>query len=167
MAIDGKTARGSKDRGHAALHMVSAFVCRRGITLGQWKTDDHSNEITAVPESIDALDLKGATVTLDAMGCQKAIAQSIVGQDADYVFGLKGNQGMLHEEVKRLFDVMQWQHDAEFENWGNPELTPSRFIRRSSLQLAQPSSYRHACSPQRRKQAADKANGQRPLESVP
>lgn len=119
VAIDGKTARGSHDRGQHALHMVSAFVCGHGITLGQWKTDEKSNEITAVPELIDALDLQGATVTLDAMGCQKTIAQALRDQGAQYVFGLKGNQGTLHKHVKRLFDVTQWRHYENFADWGH------------------------------------------------
>lgn len=119
VAMDGKTARGSRERGQAALHMVSAFVCGRGITLGQWKTDDKSNEITAVPELIEALELKGAIVTLDAMGCQKAIAQALVDKGADYVFGLKGNQETLHEQVKRLFDVTEWENYADFADWGH------------------------------------------------
>ena len=118
VAIDGKTARGSHDRGQHALHMVSAFVCGHGITLGQWKTDEKSNEITAAPELIEALDLQGATVTLDAMGCQKAIAQTLVDQGAQYVFGLKGNQGTLHKHIKRLFDVTQWRHYENFADWG-------------------------------------------------
>lgn len=121
VAIDGKTARGSRERGQAALHMVSAFVCGRGITLGQWKSDEKSNEITAVPELIEALNLEGATVTLDAMGCQKAIAQALVDKGADYVFGLKGNQGTLHEQVKRLFDVTEWMHYEDFADWGHAE----------------------------------------------
>src|SRR6478735_668232 len=119
VAIDGKTARGAHERGRHALHMVSAFVCGQGITLGQWKTDEQSNEITAVPELIAALDLEGATVTLDAMGCQKAIAQALVDKGADYVFGLKGNQGTLHAQVKTLFEVTQWEHYADFADWGH------------------------------------------------
>jgi hypothetical protein len=71
VAIDGKTARRSYESDQASLHMVSAFVWRRGLTLGQWKTEEKSNEITALPVLIDSLDLAGATVTLDAMGCQK------------------------------------------------------------------------------------------------
>src|SRR6478735_576442 len=119
VAIDGKTARGSHDRSQAALHMVSAFVCGRGITLGQWKTDEKSNEITAVPELIEALDLAGATVTLDAMGGQKAIAQALVDKAAPCVCGLKGNQGSLHAQVKRLFAVTEWEHYADFDDWGH------------------------------------------------
>lgn len=120
VAIDGKTARGSHDRsiGKRAIHMVSAFVCGHGITLGQWKTEEKSNEITAIPELINVLELKGATVTLDAMGCQKDIAQAIVDKDAHYVMGLKGNQGTLSQRVKDFFDQTQWRNYEGFSNWG-------------------------------------------------
>ena len=120
VAIDGKTARGSHDRsiGKRAIHMVSAFVCGHGITLGQWKTEEKSNEITAIPELIEVLDLKGATVTLDAMGCQKDVAQAIVDKEAHYVLGLKGNQGTLSQRVKDFFDQTQWRNYEDFSNWG-------------------------------------------------
>lgn len=120
VAIDGKTARGSHDRsiGKRAIHMVSAFVCGHGITLGQWKTEEKSNEITAIPELINVLELKGATVTLDAMGCQKNIAQAIVDKEAHYVLGLKGNQGTLSQRVKDFFDQTQWGNYEGFANWG-------------------------------------------------
>jgi len=120
VAIDGKTARGSHDRsiGKRAIHMVSAFVCGHGITLGQWKTEEKSNEITAIPELINVLELKGATVTLDAMGCQKDIAQAIVDKQANYVLGLKGNQGTLSQRVKDFFDQTQWRNYEGFSNWG-------------------------------------------------
>jgi len=105
VAIDGKAMRGSHHRrlGKSAIHLVSAFACGHGVTLGQIKTDAKSNEITAIPELIDALDLKGSIVTIDAMGCQKEIATAIVNKEADYVFGLKGNQGTLHEQVQEFF----------------------------------------------------------------
>lgn len=121
VAMDGKTVRGAHDRrgGKSAIHMVSAFVCGRGITLGQWKTEEHSNEITALPELIEVLDLKGATVTLDAMGCQKEIAQVLVDKGADYVMGLKGNQGTLHRQVMICFDVTEWRHYQDFASWGH------------------------------------------------
>lgn len=140
VAIDGKTLRGSRDRQQAALHMVSAFVCGRGLTLGQWKTDAKSNAITAMPELIGALDLQGATVTVDAMGCQKAIAQALVDQGADYVLGLKGNQGTLHKAVKALFEVTEWQNYAEFAGWGHVEQDAGhgRVERRRCIALARP-----------------------------
>jgi predicted transposase YbfD/YdcC len=121
VAIDGKTARGSHHRrcGKQAIHMVSAFVCGHGLTLGQLKTDEKSNEITAIPELIAALDLKGSTVTLDAMGCQKEIAKVIVEKGADYVMGLKGNQGTLSDKVKEFFDVTEWLNYKDFSSWGH------------------------------------------------
>jgi predicted transposase YbfD/YdcC len=105
IAIDGKTARGSHDRvnGKSAIHMVSAWAVRNRLILGQVKTEDKSNEITAIPELLKTLDLKGCVVTTDAMGCQKEIAKQIVDQGGDYVFSLKGNQGNLHKEVELLY----------------------------------------------------------------
>jgi predicted transposase YbfD/YdcC len=82
--------------------------------LEQWKTDEKSNEITAIPELIDVLDRNGATVTLDAMGHQKAIAQALGDKRADYVFGLKANQGKLHDQVKRFFNMTEWSNWREF-----------------------------------------------------
>jgi len=140
VAIDGKTARGSHHRrcGLQAIHMVSAFMCDHGITLGQVKTDEKSNEITAIPELIEALDLKGSTVTLDAMGCQKEIAKAIVGKGADYVFGLKGNQGTLCEQVKELFNVAEWLNYQDFSTWGHStnEKGHGRTERRRCVALA-------------------------------
>ncbi|MGD8275473.1 MAG: ISAs1 family transposase [Thiohalocapsa sp.] len=105
VAVDGKTARGSRDRrrGKSALHMVSAWGCRNRLVLGQEATAEKSNEITAIPKLLELLELKGCIVTIDAMGCQARIAEQIVAQGADYVLGLKGNQGTLHEEVEGFF----------------------------------------------------------------
>ena len=121
VAIDGKTARGSHHRrcGKQAIHLVSAFVCDHGLTLGQLKTDEKSNEIPAIPELIEALDLGGSIVTLDAMGCQKEIAQAIVDKEADYVLGLKGNQGTLSNQVKEFFNVTEWRNYQDFSRWGH------------------------------------------------
>lgn len=105
VAIDGKTARRSHDRinGKSAIHVVSAWAVRNRLILGQVKTDDKSNEITAIPELLKTLDIKGCVVTTDAMGCQKEIVRQIVAQGADYVLSLKGNQGNLHKEVELFF----------------------------------------------------------------
>jgi predicted transposase YbfD/YdcC len=107
IAVDGKTARGSRDRknNRKPLHMVSAWACSNRLVLGQEATDEKSNEITAIPKLLAILELKGCIVTIDAMGCQKAIASQIIEQEADYVLGLKGNQGILHEDVKEFFTV--------------------------------------------------------------
>lgn len=106
VAVDGKTLRRSHDRsnGKSAIHMVNAWAVSHGLVLGQVKTEAKSNEITAIPELLELLDLKGSVVTVDAMGCQKEIARQIVDQGADYVFSLKGNQGNLHKDVRLLFE---------------------------------------------------------------
>ncbi len=106
VAVDGKTLRRSHDRanGKSAIHMVNAWAVHQGLVLGQVKTEAKSNEITAIPELLKLLDLKGSVVTIDAMGCQKEIAKQIVEQEADYVLSLKGNQGNLHKEVELLFE---------------------------------------------------------------
>ena len=100
--IDGKTVRGSHDRGKGkqAIHMVSAWANEAGLTLGQRKVDEKSNEITAIPELLDMLELAGCVVTIDAMGTQTAIAEKISDNGGDYVLALKGNQSTLHDDVK-------------------------------------------------------------------
>jgi predicted transposase YbfD/YdcC len=105
IAIDGKTLRRSHNHkaGLGALHIVSAWATRNGLSLGQQATDAKSNEITAIPELLKVLMLKGCIVTIDAMGCQKKIAQQIIEQAGDYVLALKGNQGNLAEEVEEAF----------------------------------------------------------------
>ncbi len=82
--------------------MVSAWSCANGIVLGQEKTTEKSNEITAIPELLNSLALKGCIVTIDAMGCQKGIAEQIIKKKSDYVLALKGNQGNLHADVQQL-----------------------------------------------------------------
>lgn len=103
VSIDGKTICGSKNAEHKAYHVVSAFVSENRITLGEIKTDEKSNEITAVPELLELLDIEGAIVTADAMSCQTKIASKIVEKKADYVFGLKGNQSSLRDDVALYF----------------------------------------------------------------
>jgi predicted transposase YbfD/YdcC len=106
VAIDGKTARHSFDRAteKSALHMVSAYADREGLVLGQLATEEKSNEITAIPQLLDTLDVRGCTVTIDAMGCQKAIVEKIAQRNADYVIGLKDNQPKLADAVRQYFE---------------------------------------------------------------
>jgi predicted transposase YbfD/YdcC len=106
IAIDGKTLRGSCERGNqnSLIHMVSAWATENQLVLGQRKVDEKSNEITAIPELLKVLDLEGATVTIDAMGCQTEIAAQIVGQKGNYVLALKGNQKLMHKDVIELFE---------------------------------------------------------------
>jgi predicted transposase YbfD/YdcC len=101
IAIDGKTARRSGDKkgAKAAIHMVSAFAARQRLVLGQVKVAEKSNEIVAIPKLLEMMAIEGAIVTIDAMGCQRAIARTIIDKKADYVLALKGNQGSLRNDV--------------------------------------------------------------------
>ena len=105
VAVDGKTLRRSHDRpaGKEALHLVSAWATARGLVIGQVATDTKSNEITAIPALLRLLALEGAIVTIDAMGCQTAIASQIIEQGADYVLALKDNQPTMHAHVRLAF----------------------------------------------------------------
>lgn len=116
VAVDGKTLRRSHDKrnGKSALHMVSAWACGNGLVMGQVKTREKSNEITAIPQLLKLLEIEGCIVTIDAMGCQKHIAEAIIDKSADYVFSLKGNQSNLHDDV-RLFFQIQKEHNFKDE----------------------------------------------------
>jgi predicted transposase YbfD/YdcC len=105
IAVDGKTLRGSKTSpdGRGALHVVSAYATEAGLVLAQQAVDGKSNEITAIPELLDMLNLKGAIVSIDAMGTQKEIARRIADKGADYVLALKGNQTSLREDAALFF----------------------------------------------------------------
>lgn len=104
--IDGKTICNSKDVNTAkkAIHMVSAMSTKHGLILGQKKCAEKSNEITAIPELLDMIDITSAIITIDAMGCQKKIAEKIISKKADYILALKGNQGNLHDEIVDFFE---------------------------------------------------------------
>jgi len=106
IAIDGKAQRGSARRtvGRSALHVVSAWAVENRLTLGQVATDAMSNEITAIPQLLELLDLKGAVVTIDAMGCQKEIAADIIDGEGEYLLAVKENQPHLYEDIGRAFD---------------------------------------------------------------
>ena len=109
ISIDGKAQRGTAEKGepHSFVHIVSAWAATHNLTLGQLKVEGKSNEITAIPQLLEMIDLGGATVTIDAMGCQTAIAEKIVDKGGDYILALKGNQGHLSDEVENYF------HQAE------------------------------------------------------
>lgn len=115
--IDGKHLRGSRSKqdkrdGKEGLRMVSAWASEQRLVLGQVKTAEKSNEITAIPELLKMLEIAGCIVTIDAMGCQKAIAQQIISQEADYMLSLKGNQGSLHKDVAQYFT---WAEQIAFK----------------------------------------------------
>lgn len=107
--IDGKTMKGShqKGKGLKALHVLSAYSCANGLSLGQLKVDGKTNEITVIPELIKQLAIDGAIVTIDAMGCQIAIAQAIIDQKADYLLAVKDNQKELHETIIDVFTLAE------------------------------------------------------------
>lgn len=109
IAIDGKHCRRSHDRGtgQSAIDLVSAWATENGVTLGQVKVDTKSNEIVAIPELVEMLEVSGCIITIDAIGCQTEIAETILEQGGDYVFALKGNQGTLFEDVQLLFDDLE------------------------------------------------------------
>jgi len=106
IALDGKTLRRSFDRasGKAAIHMISAWSSANGLVFGQLATEAKSNEITAIPKLLELLDIRGAVVSIDAMGCQREIARKIVENGGDYLFSLKGNQSTMHDEVAWWLD---------------------------------------------------------------
>lgn len=121
IAIDGKTLCGSHERvnsvkGH---HIVNAYSCANGLTLGQIKVDSKSNEITAIPELLKILAIENSIVTLDAMGCQKNIAEQITNSNADYVLAVKGNQKSLFEPITDLFALSK---NIRFNHGLNPSL---------------------------------------------
>jgi predicted transposase YbfD/YdcC len=115
LAVDGKTLRRSHDRkkGLGALHSVSVWASEFGLSLGQVACEEKSNEITAIPELLRLVDIKGTIITIDAMGTQKAIAAQIVDSEADYVLALKGNQETLHQQV---MDYIDEQAENDFAN---------------------------------------------------
>jgi predicted transposase YbfD/YdcC len=122
LAVDGKTLRRSHDRGKGlgALHSVSVWASEFGLSLGQVACAEKSNEITAIPELLRLVDIKGAIITIDAMGTQKAIARQIVDGKADYVLALKGNQGKFHQAV---IDYVEEQSENDFAGVDARKLT--------------------------------------------
>ena len=117
IALDGKTVRssGNKRQGEPALHLVSAWAAKNRMMLAQVKTEDKSNEITAIPKLLDMLDVKGSVITIDAMGCQKEIAQKIGKKEADYLLCLKENQKTLYEDVKSIFSRAEENKQKQYK----------------------------------------------------
>jgi predicted transposase YbfD/YdcC len=147
-AVDGKTARRSHDRsrGLGALHCVSVWASDFGLSLGQVACEERSNEITAIPELLRLVDIKGAIITIDALGTQKAIAEQIIDSGADYVLALKGNQETLHQAVldyvnqhldNEFADVAARRHQETDQGHGREEC-------RSYIQMPMPESLRGA-----------------------
>ncbi len=134
IAIDGKTLRRSHDAaaGRGPLHLVSAWAAANGVVLGQVRVDQKSNEITAIPVLLEMLDLAGQIVTVDAMGCQKAIAQQILDRGGDYLLAVKDNQPRLHAKVQEAFaeaEAQGYAHTAH-DAWERVEKGHGRIERR-------------------------------------
>jgi predicted transposase YbfD/YdcC len=146
VAIDGKTQRGSARRtvGRSPLHMVSAWAVENHLTLGQVATDAKSNEITAIPELLKLLDLEGAVVTIDAMGCQKDIAMGIVQGKGEYVLAVKENQPHLYEDIRQAFDEVLEQGEAavDFTECQTEEVRSGRQETRTCCVITNPSGIR-------------------------
>jgi len=127
VAIDGKALRGTREPGSKAIvHMVSAWAEGNGLVLAQRKVDEKSNEITAIPKLLDALELGGTVVTIDAMGCQRSIAAKIVAKKADYVLAVKENQGSLLDGIKDSFRMLAADAVAEEIDCGHGRVESRR-----------------------------------------
>jgi predicted transposase YbfD/YdcC len=144
--VDGKKLRSSVDKrlqnkpkskgGKSAVHLVEAWCSELGMCLGQYKTEDKSNEITAIPALLNLLEICGCIITIDAMGCQKDIAEIIVGKGADYILGLKGNQEKIHHAVQLLFKRHAGVIDTSVEEYfghGRGEIRTCRVLSASLL----------------------------------
>nr|BAA33625.1 IS1358 [Vibrio cholerae] len=112
--------------------MVNAFATANGMSIGQLKVDSKSNEITAIPKLLDLLDVKGCLITIDAMGCQKKIAQKILDKEADYLLAVKGNQGMLEQAFDDYFRMDMLQ-DFDGSSYSTQEKSPGRIETRVAL----------------------------------
>jgi predicted transposase YbfD/YdcC len=148
IAIDGKTQRGSARRtvGQSPLHMVSAWSVENHLTLGQVATHAKSNEITAIPELLKLLDLEGAVVTIDAMGCQKDIAAGIVQGKGQYALAVKENQPHLYEDIKQGFEEVleHGEPGVDFTEFVTEEVSRSRHETRTCCVITNPSGIRDA-----------------------
>lgn len=148
--IDGKTLRGSHGAKHRTnpLHLVSAWATRQGMTLGQVAVDSKSNEITAIPKLLEMLELSGAIISIDAMGCQKEIAEKIIKGGGDYVLAVKDNQPKLHEAIQNFF--LQCHENDSFSEHACRQYTTvdrsrGRLERRYYLIAPLPESMKHFC----------------------
>jgi predicted transposase YbfD/YdcC len=127
VAIDGKTLCGTREAGKKTLvHMVSAWASANNLVLAQRKVDDKSNEITAIPKLLAALELSGTVVTIDAMGCQRSIAEKIVAKKADYILAVKENQSNLLAEIKDSFQMLAADAVAEQIDCGHGRVEQRR-----------------------------------------
>jgi len=135
ISIDGKTICGAKVNGKSPIHMVSAWASKNDIALGQVKVDEKSNEITAIPELISNLAIEGAVITIDAMGCQKEIAKTIVARKADYVLALKENQSDLLQEAIDEFRFSKTDDFSIDVDYGHGRIESGYLMRHKTFPL--------------------------------
>ncbi len=141
VAIDGKTVRRYHDKkaGKSAIHMASAWSVENRVVLGQLSTQEKSDEITAIPELLKVLEISGCVVTIDAMGCQRTIAQAILDKDADYVLALKGNQDHIHHDTQQYFQLHDGDYnDAETSQSSKTERNRNRLEKRACTVIKAP-----------------------------
>ena len=127
IAIDGKSSRGTGTNTKKMLHLLHAYLVEKQCIFGQQKTSEKSNEITAIPMLLDVLDLKGAVISIDAMGCQKDIAEKIIEKEADYFLAVKQNQKTMHSDIESAFLVYQ---KTEANYFSTEEINGSRVEKR-------------------------------------
>lgn len=128
MVIDGKSSRETASKNTTMLHLLNAYLVEKQCILGQKKTADKSNEITVIPTLLDVLELRGAIVSLDAMGCQKNIVEKIIEKQADYFLAVKQNQKILHEDIESAFLVFKKNNKNYFSS---EEINGSRVEKRT------------------------------------
>jgi len=137
VSIDGKSICASADDENRAIHMVSAWANKQRLVLGQIKTDNKSNEIKAVPQLLDMLNVEGCVVTADAMSCQKDITKKIAEKKADYVLGLKGNQSSLYDDVKLYFDHIEVKTKTVTKEKGHGRIETREYFLESDIDWLQ------------------------------
>lgn len=139
IAIDGKTIRGAKSHGKTSpIHMVSAWACKNNLVLGQVKTSEKSNEITAIPELLDIINIAGNIITIDAMGTQKEIAKKIINRDADYILAVKANQPRLLEHIKDEFQFSKKAETYTHEDLGHGRIETRKCTVIADFQFIEP-----------------------------
>lgn len=138
LSIDGKSSRHTFDRDSPMIHTISVFASGMRLVLAQKPVPEKSNEITAVPDLLEWLDVSGAIITMDAMGCQKSIAGKIIGQDADYILSLKGNQGTLLQDVKDVFEDKELLKESHVEEYQTVDGDHARLETRTCRVVSMP-----------------------------
>jgi predicted transposase YbfD/YdcC len=168
VAIDGKTIRGAKTGGKSSpIHMVSAWASDNNLVLGQIKTDEKSNEITAIPKLLDVLSLEGTIVTIDAIGCQQAIAKKIIDQRGDYILSVKENQEQLLEDIEDEFRFGKNIQHHLWEDLGHGRIETRRCSVITDFQFIEPTTkWKHLKSVVKIESTREFKNSDKPIENA-